>query len=258
MEATDNRPGDRVLRWLYDHAPVARSEVRKAIRVFVGERLVRFRGLMWRCNPRDNSVERALWLRGATDEEEEIDWLIGRVRPRGGVFCDIGANCGAYALTIGAATSARVLAFEPNPIMRDRLVDNAELNGVRNITVIDAAIGDSEGTATLHLGSKWDFGQASLIGRRGGKGVEVQVRPLLKLLHEQGVSSVDALKIDVEGFEDRALGPFLAEAPDQLLPRSLVVEHLHETNWTTDLRALAASRGYALVKSTSNNLLLTL
>src|SRR5262249_21728118 len=113
---------DDELRWLYDHAPVARHEVRKLIRAGVGVRDVDYRNLNWRCYPRDNAVERALWLYGATEEEEELDWLLARIAP-GDVFCDIGANCGVYALPLRGA-GARVVAIEPNPVMRARLEEN--------------------------------------------------------------------------------------------------------------------------------------
>jgi FkbM family methyltransferase len=244
---------DNLLRWLYDHAPFARPAIRKQIRTIVGERDVTARGLKWRCHPRDNAVERALWLHGETDEDEEIDWLIGRLKP-GNVFCDIGANCGFYSLTIRAATGARVIAIEPNPIMRGRLAENLRLNGINGITVEPCAVGESVSRMVLHMGSRWDYGQASLIDN-AKDGVEVDVRPLADILQQHG--KANALKIDIEGYEDRALGPFLTSAPEADLPSSLVIEHLHQKMWRMDLEALAMSRGYELVKRTANNLLLS-
>ena len=97
---------DDLLRWLYDHAPIARSEVRSLIRLSVGEREVRYRDLRWICHPKDNSVERSLWLKQATEEEGEVDWLIGRLGSSA-VLCDIGANCGVYSLTVRAASGAQ-------------------------------------------------------------------------------------------------------------------------------------------------------
>jgi hypothetical protein len=46
-----------------------------------------------------------------------------------------------------------------------------------------------------------------------------------------GESAVDALKIDVEGFEDRVLTGFFAEAPQALWPRAVVIEHLSRDEW---------------------------
>lgn len=248
--------GDDILRWLYDRAPVARSEVRKAIRSFVGERTVSYRGLSWHCRPRDNSVERALWLRGVTDEEEEIDWLIGRLGAQS-AFCDIGANCGVYSLAVRAKTGARVVAIEPNPIMRERLMANMALNGMSGVDIEPVAVGEAEGQARLNMGSQWDYGQASLVERANSKGIDVAVRPLLAILQQHKLPRFDAIKIDVEGFESQALGPFLRAAAESQLPSSLVVEHLHASGWEVDIQKLAEERGFTLVKRTANNLLMT-
>ena len=247
---------DDLLRWLYDHAPIARSEVRSLIRSSVGQREVTYRDLRWICHPKDNSVERSLWLKQATEEEAEVDWLIGRLGPDK-VLCDIGANCGVYALTARAASGARVIAIEPNPTMRERLAANVALNGLDGILVVAAAVGDAPGRLKLAMGSRWDFGQASMIDRPNSAGIEVDVRPLNDILREQGVTRVDAIKIDVEGFEDKALSGYLRDCAEDNLPSSLVVEHLHSKIWSIDLRALALSRGYALADKTTNNFLFT-
>ncbi len=233
---------DDFLRWLYDHAPIARSEFRSLIRSSVGTRQVTYRGLQWTCHPKDNSVERSLWLKQATEEEAEVDWLIGRLQP-GQVLCDIGANCGVYALTTRAASKARVVAIEPNPTMRQRLAANMALNGLDGISVVAAAVGDQPGRLKLAMGSRWDFGQASLIARPNSAGFEVEVRPLADILRDQGLTRVDAIKIDVEGFEDKALAGYLRDVADADLPSSLLIEHLHSKIWATDLKALALSRG---------------
>lgn len=245
---------DNFLRWLYDHAPVARPAVRKQIRTLVGERDVVARGLTWRCHPRDNSVERALWLHGASDEDQEIDWLIGRLRPDD-VFCDIGANCGFYSLNIRAAAGARVIAIEPNPIMRSRLENNIERNAISGVTVEPSAIGEAAGRMFLHMGSRWDYGQATLIDNANSQGIEVEVRPLADIIQQHASGKVDAIKIDIEGYEDRALGPFLETTPDTSLPSSLVIEHLHQKLWRIDLQAAVLARGYELHKRTENNFL---
>ncbi len=245
---------DGMLRWLYEHAPIARPAVRKQIRAIVGERQVVARGLKWHCHPRDNAVERSLWLRGATDEDEEVDWLIGRLRP-GDVFCDIGANCGFYSLVVRASTGARVIAVEPNPVMRGRLQRNMQLNAIDGTVVEPCAVGETGGRMVLHMGSRWDYGQATLIDNANKEGVDVDVRPLADILQQHASGRVDAIKIDIEGYEDRALGPFLEAAAETSLPSSMVIEHLHERLWRADVQALAASRGYTLFKRTANNFL---
>ena len=55
---------------------------------------------------------------------------------------------------------------------------------------------------------------------------------------------MSALKVDVEGFEDRVLAPFLGEAPDSLLPETIIAEHTWSEHWAEDWRQIADRRGY--------------
>ena len=55
---------------------------------------------------------------------------------------------------------------------------------------------------------------------------------------------IDAIKVDVEGFEDRVLDPFFRDAPESLLPRIVVAESSWSGDWETDWLARAADRGY--------------
>jgi hypothetical protein len=79
---------------------------------------------------------------------------------------------------------------------------------------------------------------------------------LARILGDAGVASVDALKIDIEGFEDRALVPFFEEAPQSLWPRAVVIEHLSRDEWQQDTIADMIARGYAEAARTRSNTLL--
>ena len=67
---------------------------------------------------------------------------------------------------------------------------------------------------------------------------------LQRILDEAGVTRIDALKIDIEGFEDRALIAFFKEAPQTLWPRAVVIEHLSRDEWQQDCIADMIARGY--------------
>ena len=73
---------------------------------------------------------------------------------------------------------------------------------------------------------------------------------------DAGVARVDALKIDIEGFEDRALIPFFKEAPQSLWPRAVVIEHLSREEWKQDCVADMLARGYVETGKTRSNTLL--
>jgi len=71
----------------------------------------------------------------------------------GGTFLDIGANIGWYSivagLTVGAA--GRAIAFEPDPLNFSLLRENAALNALANIELVNKAASDRDGRGLLFL-----------------------------------------------------------------------------------------------------------
>jgi hypothetical protein len=79
---------------------------------------------------------------------------------------------------------------------------------------------------------------------------------LQRILDDSGVTHVDALKIDVEGYEDRVLTGFFRSTPPSLWPRAIVIEHLSRNEWLEDCIADMLARGYAETARTRSNTLL--
>lgn len=178
---------------------------------------------------------------------------------RGGTFVDIGANAGVYSLgmaqTYRGLGGGRVLAVEPNPRIAPRLHSNIGLNDLGGIVeVVDRALSDSEGSVTFTISSD-NLGQSGMARAERGTQVTVATTTLLKLLTDRHVTSVDGLKIDIEGAEDQVLMPFLACAPDALLPRCIVIEDSRST-WKQDLMAAFTRRGYTIALEARMNLVL--
>jgi FkbM family methyltransferase len=174
----------------------------------------------------------------------------------GGYFLDIGANAGVYSLTLARRYAdlggGKVFAFEPNPGMSDRLRVNAAFNDFGALIQIEQiALADRDGQMFLALDTS-NLGQSRLVGANGGDDVEVRTRTLAGFLAERGLGQADGLKIDVEGAEDKVLGPFMREAEQHLLPRCIVIEN-SENYWSADLFGLFASRGYRLLRRTRMN-----
>jgi hypothetical protein len=90
------------------------------------------------------------------------------------------------------------------------------------------------------------------------KGIAIKVPSwrLQRILGDAGVNHVDALKIDVEGYEDRVLTGFFRDAPQTLWPRAVVIEHLSRDEWRDDCIADMRARGYAETGRTRSNTLL--
>ena len=82
------------------------------------------------------------------------------------------------------------------------------------------------------------------------------MRSIVQRWQQAGAANIDALKIDVEGFEDRVLTGFFKEAPQALWPRAVVIEHLSRDEWLADCIADMLARGYDAVGKTRSNTLL--
>jgi FkbM family methyltransferase len=74
-----------------------------------------------------------------------------RLRPGARVF-DFGGHQGVVAMMLAreVGPTGRVIAFEPNPHNGDVLRTNLELNGVRNVELVRAAVADRAGTAVFN------------------------------------------------------------------------------------------------------------
>jgi FkbM family methyltransferase len=110
---------------------------------------------------------------------------------------DCGANVGLFSLFLRRAN--RIVAIEPNPSASKRLTRNFERNGLKG-TVVEAAVSNFDGTVKMGFG-----GVPSVLAQIGTSGVEVRCISLDSVLEEQGIETVDLLKLDVEGHEIEAL-----------------------------------------------------
>jgi FkbM family methyltransferase len=220
--------------------------------------------LKMRCYLRDNTCERKFVFTPWRFDPKERAALAAALPPEG-VFVDIGANVGLYTLLAATAmhTRGRIVALEPYLPAYQRLCFNiaATRAGRADWPRIDAlqvGVADAAQSRGLTI-DPGNLGGSSMAGggarySRAGAGATVRVscRPLLEILDDLGIARLDAIKIDIEGAEDMALCPFLAQAPAQLLPRRVVVENSDHL-WKTDLRAALAARGFSLQLRTRLN-----
>jgi FkbM family methyltransferase len=222
-------------------------------------------GLKLRLHPRDNGCEKNLLFTPQMFEPVERANLAGevaRAQPTGRPFVlvDIGVNVGLFSLFVASRTGvqARILAVEPEPGNLERLRFSLASNPGLPIVAFPLALGEEEGELTVALdpcdrGGRRTFkpGKAPL----GAVTVRVACRPLLLLLRDQAIEAIDALKIDVEGFEDKVLAPFFRDALAALWPRLIVIEDARH-HWAVDLFALMAKKGYRIAARTKLNVML--
>jgi FkbM family methyltransferase len=188
---------------------------------------------------------------------EELDFLRDHT-PAGGVFVDVGANVGTYTMPLArhAGPTGTVIAIEPHPITHGRLAFNRAASDFTQVILVAAAAGASDGELMIETDGD-NLGASHIVAGNGsGNAIKVPSLRLQRVLEDAGVDHVDALKIDVEGFEDRVLTGFFAQAPAALWPRAVVIEHLSRDEWQDDCIADMRARGYAETGKTRSNTLL--
>src|SRR5712672_3386966 len=188
---------------------------------------------------------------------EEVDFLRAHT-PVGGVFVDVGANVGTYAMVMArnVGASGTVIAIEPHPVTHARLAFNRAASGYTQVTLVAAAAGPSDGELMIETDGD-NLGASHIVtGKLPGNAITVPSLRLQRILGDALVSHVDALKIDVEGYEDRVLTGFFGEAPQSLWPRAVAIEHLSRNEWLDDCIAGMLGRGYAESGKTRSNTLL--
>jgi FkbM family methyltransferase len=138
-------------------------------------------------------------------EEEFVQALRLHIHP-GDACMDVGAHLGYYCLTMArmVGPSGRVISFEPIRENLAVLEENVALNNPANVELVNVALGDRPGVASL-LGSESET-ITSTPSTRGyavkgpRSSVEVRVDTLDAFLKREG-HRPSVIKIDVEGAE---------------------------------------------------------
>lgn len=212
------------------------------------------KGIRYRLDTRDNLTDGKILASSRSPDYAELRALAEYGRC--GTFVDVGANIGYYSLSLCAMGAERALAIEPHPQALARLRYNVLINGIQDrVAVVPDAAGP-DGRGDLCWNS--DIGGASMLRDPPGgiKRVHVRTRPILDILHDNGVTQAGSLKIDVEGLEDRVLIPFFGAAPKNLWPECVVIEHVHAARWKKCPIALMTGNGYRRLFRTRNNTVL--
>jgi FkbM family methyltransferase len=135
-------------------------------------------------------------------ERAELQFAIEQAR-QGGTIVDVGANIGLYTAACGTAAGGRghVLALEPGPSTFTKLAETCRMLGLRNVTMLQAAAGKTDGSGVLVTDPDAPDVHQHLADARAhtpANSIVVDTRRLDDLVDP---SSVTLLKIDVEGHE---------------------------------------------------------
>jgi len=145
-------------------------------------------------------------MRSLRDFEEAERQFVERFLRPGMIVLDIGAHHGFYTLLASrkVGKKGKVIAFEPSPRERRRLVRHLRINGCSNVRVEALALAAKEEETTLFVVKGRETGLNSLRPTKADEPLEtisVTVTTLDGYLEQKGIAAVDFIKMDVEGTE---------------------------------------------------------
>ena len=198
--------------------------------------------------------------------KKEMNFLKKNTVPES-VFVDIGANIGFYtqniASTFPQSNFSKIIAIEPNPILVDRIKDNLSLlyndipETTKRIIVENYAIGLEKKEIYLDLSE--GYGNARVKDNKNLEAIKINMISLLELIKKNEVKYITNLKIDIEGYEDRALKPFFENAPFSLFPKNMIIEYTSKNEWEDkNFINYLLDMGYKEIIRTRGNLCLSL
>src|SRR3989338_1456585 len=140
----------------------------------------------------------AFWL-GTYEYEKQI--LFSRIIRKGAVVYDIGAHAGFHTLLVSSLVgpAGKVFAFEPSPRNARYLRKHLEINHCDNVTVIEAAVAEEDGTAFLEEDQEYTVGLTGRLSAEAGR--KIKTVSLDNLVSSGRIPPPEYMKIDVEGAE---------------------------------------------------------
>ena len=128
--------------------------------------------------------------------------LILRQTKVGNTIIDVGANIGYYTVLLAdkVGNTGKIYAFEPDKINFEILKKNVEANNLKNVEIINAAVGSKAGKLKLHK-SKENLGDHKLYGNDK----EIEEVKIVKLDDFLKNKKIDLMKVDTQGWEPEVI-----------------------------------------------------
>lgn len=142
-------------------------------------------------------------------EPAELSFVRDHLGP-GDIVLDVGANAGLYTVIAArlVGTSGQVYAFEPDQRAAALLRHNVSINGLTNVTVIEAAASNQTGMAPFAAANDTALSSLAAINRADQQIQEWRTVNTIRLddaVTAHGIGPVTFMKMDVEGAEKLVL-----------------------------------------------------
>jgi FkbM family methyltransferase len=140
-------------------------------------------------------------------EPTQTNWFKQCVK-EGDVFIDVGASFGHYT-TLGASIigeKGKVFAFEPSPIASNVVERMIVDSNIKNVVLVKAAVGQSEGFVDLYMPNTAYLHSPSIMqSDKDFIPFQIPVITLDTFEPLKGIDEIKLIKIDVEGYEPNVL-----------------------------------------------------
>ena len=137
---------------------------------------------------------------------EEINAIKEFVK-KGDTVIDVGGNLGFFVLILNelVGNSGKIYSFEPSKNLNQKLASTIKINNLRNVTLVNLALGESEGSTTLHYNPK-QSGLSSIVNGFEGNTLAEKIKITTLDEFSSNISErVSFIKIDTEGYEPQVL-----------------------------------------------------
>lgn len=158
----------------------------------------------------DNYIDAHILYCGAY-EKPELYFLrdVMQAEGGGGVFVDVGANTGQHSMFM-SRYSREVHAFEPYPPVLARFREMVSSNGIQNIQVHPVGLGNQNSKLPFYEPPPDNLGTGSFdpsfkSNNQAESILELEIVVGDDEFEKLGISRVDLIKIDIEGYEKPAL-----------------------------------------------------
>jgi len=146
----------------------------------------------------------ALSVRGIHEPIET--GIINREIQKGDIVLDIGANIGYYTLIAArlVGPEGKVFAFEPDPMNFNLLKKNVEMNGYRNVVLVNKAVASKTEKLRLFLSEENKADHRIYDSHDGRLSIEIDAIRMDDFLADSD-GRIDFIKMDIQGAEGGAV-----------------------------------------------------
>lgn len=180
-----------------------KSYIKKLLAIYVSRFPIKFNGYWIYMNPENIQLVPPMLL---GKYEHGMTNLIRRIVKKGWVICEVGAYIGDHTPLFSrlSGPNGNVISIEPQPSHFELLLNNIALNRLINVTAVKAAISDTEGESTLYVPLNFSIdGRMYEVKDVVRKRQKTETITIDRLLNQY--KSVDLIKMDIQGWEEKAL-----------------------------------------------------